>query len=397
MQENIFELTNEELKVIADNLQEKIESGLKKEGMEILGIPTFINPKDEIGEGRVLVLDWGGTNFRAAVIEFVKGQEPVVLESKKKLLSAKETVGFSQNDLLEAMTELISSLQTLDNTITRIGYCFSYPSESLADGDAILLRWTKGIEIPEMIGQLVGKSLMDYLNNHPNINTTFSDVKVINDTVACLFAGLTDAGQDAYIGLIVGTGTNMATLMPLNKIEKLKNKGAGLVPVNLESGNFNPPYLTVIDRLVDAMSNNKGSQRFEKAISGGYLGEIFQTVFSTRKIKYNFDGADLSNIINHPGDHPEEYVHVANWIYGRSAKLVSASLAGLVQVLLLQDPSLKSVCLAATGSVFWSNDYCAQVSGKLKELLPAGIEVKIAVKDKMEEANLIGSAIAAMS
>ena len=397
MKENIFELTNEELKVIADNLQEKIESGLKKEGMEILGIPTFINPKDEIGEGRVLVLDWGGTNFRAAIVEFVNGQEPVVVESKKKLLSAKETVGFSQNDLLEAMADLIGSLEKLDNTITRIGYCFSYPSESLNDGDAILLRWTKGIEIPEMIGQLVGRSLMEYLNNHEKINTTFSDVKVINDTVACLFAGLTDAGQDAYIGLIVGTGTNMATLMPLNKIEKLKNKGAGLVPVNLESGNFNPPYLTTIDRLVDAMSNNKGSQRFEKAISGGYLGEIFQTVFSTHKIKYDFDGADLSNIINNPNDYPEEYVNVANWIYSRSAKLVSASLAGLIQVLLLQDASLKNVCLAATGSVFWSNDYCTQVYGKLKELLPANIEVKIAAKEKMEEANLIGSAIAAMS
>lgn len=397
MKENIFELTNEELKVIADNLQEKIETGLKKEGMEILGIPTFINAKDEIGEGRVLVLDWGGTNFRAAIVEFANGKEPVVIESKKKLLSAKETVGFSQNDLLEAMTGLISSLETLDNSITRIGYCFSYPSESLSNGDATLLRWTKEIEIPEMIGQLVGKSLMDYLNNHQHINTTFSDIKVINDTVACLFAGLTDAGQDAYIGLIVGTGTNMATLMPLNKIEKLKNKGAGLVPVNLESGNFNPPYLTVIDRLVDAMSNNKGSQRFEKAISGGYLGEIFQTVFSTHKIKYDFDGADLSDIINRPSNYSEEYVNVANWIYNRSAKLVSASLAGLIQVLLLQNASLKTVCLAATGSVFWSNDYCEQVCGKLKELLPAGVEIKVAEKEKMEEANLIGSAIAAMS
>lgn len=397
MKENIFELTNEELKNIADNLQEKIELGLRKEGTEILDIPTFVNPKEEVGEGRVLVLDWGGTNFRAAIVEFMKDKEPVVIETKKKLLSAKETTGFSQSDLFEEMAVLISSLEKLDNHITRIGYCFSYPSESLFDGDATLLRWTKGIDIPEMIGKLVGKSLMDYLNSHKGINTTFSDIKVINDTVACLFAGLTDAGQDAYIGLIVGTGTNMATLMQMNKIEKLNNKGVGFVPVNLESGNFNPPYLTIIDRLVDAMSNNKGSQCFEKAISGGYLGEIFQTVFSMRKVKYNFDGADLSNIINHPEGNPEEYVNVANWIYGRSAKLVAASLAGLIQVLILQNESVRNVCLAATGSVFWSNDYCRQVSGKLKELLPESLHVKIAGKEKMEEANLIGSAIAAMS
>ena len=46
MKENIFELTNEELKKIADNLQEKIELGLKKDSTEILCIPTYISPKD---------------------------------------------------------------------------------------------------------------------------------------------------------------------------------------------------------------------------------------------------------------------------------------------------------------------------------------------------------------
>ncbi|MDR0575452.1 MAG: hexokinase [Tannerella sp.] len=397
MKENLFELTNQELKTIADNLQEKIELGLKKDGTEILGIPTYINPKEDMEEGRILALDWGGTNFRAAIVELAKGKGPVIVEAKKKLLSAKETIGFSQNDLLKEMADLISSLENLDNRITRIGYCFSYPAESLYDGDATLLRWTKGIDIPEMIGSLVGKSLLDYLNNHKGINTTFTHIKVVNDTVACLFAGLTDVAHDAYIGLIVGTGTNMAALMHIDKVEKLNNKGRGFVPVNLESGNFNPPYLTIIDRLVDSMSGNQRSQRFEKAISGGYLGEIFKTVFSMRKIKYDFDGADLSNIINDPENNPSEYVNVANWIYSRSAQLVAASLAGLIQVLLLQEESVKSVCLAATGSVFWSNNYCKQVSGKLKELLPEGIHVKIAEKEKMEEANLIGSAIAAIS
>lgn len=34
-------------------------------------------------------------------------------------------------------------------------------------------------------------------------------------------AGLTDKSYDAYIGLIVGTGTNMATFIPSDKITKL--------------------------------------------------------------------------------------------------------------------------------------------------------------------------------
>jgi hexokinase len=399
MKENIFELRLGELKQIADNLQEKIELGLEKDGTEILCIPTYINPKEEIEPGRVLALDWGGTNFRAAIVELAPGKDPVIIETKKKLLSAKEAIGFSQNDLLREMASLIAGLENLDNQITRIGYCFSYPAECQTDGDAKLLRWTKGFEIYEMVGSLIGKSLMEYLNNDPAIQTTFTSVKVINDTVACLFAGLSDVGKDAYIGLIVGTGTNMAGLMQMSKIAKLNYKGRGFAPVNLESGNFNPPFLTVMDGLVDAMSNNKGSQRFEKAISGGYVGEIFKTVFSDKKIKYDFDGESLSNIMNNPQGQPEEYVHVANWLFERSANLVAASLAGLIQVLLSHNENIKTVCIAADGSVFWksSETYYPQVANQLKALLPEDVVVTFADEAKMAEANLIGTAIAATS
>jgi len=402
MRNNIFELSTEELKNIATNLQKKIEEGLEKDGMEISCIPTHIVPKKEINDGKVLVLDWGGTNFRAAIVEFKNGKPSIMdNEIKKKMLSSVETAGFKQDDLFREMAILIGELKNIDESITQIGYCFSYPAKCEVNGDAILLRWTKGIDIPEMIGKPVGEPLMTYLNNHKDIKTTFTNIKVLNDTVACLFAGLSETGYDSYMGLIVGTGTNMAGLMRLDKIEKLKNKEDGSIPVNLESGNFYPPYLTVIDGLVDAMSNNKGQQRFEKAISGGYLGEVFKTVFSHEKIKYDFDGGALAKLINNPNENQEEQVAVACWIYDRSAKLVAASLAGLAQVLVAQDPSVKKICLAADGSVFWGKDknkeyyYKELVSKELKLLLPKGVNITII--DEMADPNLIGSAIAALS
>jgi hexokinase len=404
MKNNIFELTTNELKNIANNLQKKIEEGLEKDGMEISCIPTHITPKKDIEEGKVLVLDWGGTNFRAAIVEFKDGKAKIIetlSKDKKYPLSAKETVGFDHNKLHEKMAGWICELKKLDNSVTKIGYCFSYPAASRLNGDAILLRWTKGIDIPDMIEKAVGEPLMTYLNNYKDIKTKFTDIKVINDTVACLFAGLSETGYDSYMGLIVGTGTNMASLMRLDKIDKLKNKDTGSIPVNLESGNFCPPSLTIIDGLVDAMSNNKGQQRFEKAISGGYLGEIFKTVFSHKKIDYTFDGGALAKMINHPHDNPEKQVAVAQWIYDRSAKLVAASLAGLVQVLVAQDPSIQRICLAADGSVFWGKDknkepyYKELVSKELEHLLPKG--VSIAIIDEMSDPNLIGSAIAALS
>ena len=403
MRNNIFELTTAELKAIANNLQEKIEEGLEKEKMEILGLPTYIYPQKDIKDGKVLALDWGGTNFRASIVEFKDGKV-TILETKKKLLDAVTTTGFMADDLHEAMADAISELKSLDSSVTRIGYCFSYPAEPQLNGDAKLLRWTKGINIPDMIEKLVGEMLVKYLSTNEKINsriTEFKEVKVINDTVACLFAGLSKTGYDSYMGLIVGTGTNMASLMQLDKIKKLNNKNNKLIPVNLESGNFYPPYLTVIDGLVDAMSNNKGHQRFEKAISGGYLGEIFKTVFSNEKIKYDFDGGTLAKMLNNPENNPEEQVAVARWIYDRSAKLVAASLAGLVQVLVAQDPSVKNICLAADGSVFWGKDknkeyyYKELVSKELQLLLPK--EVSVTIIDEMADPNLIGSAIAALS
>ena len=399
--ENIFALTTEELKAIANNLTEKIETGLKEDGQEILCLPTHIVPKEYIADCKVLALDWGGTNFRAAIVEFKDGHATVI-EDVKHRLDHVVTKGFTQEKLLDKMASFIGGLKHLDSTVTKIGYCFSYPAATRLNGDAILLRWSKNVDIPDMIGKPVGEPLMKYLNNHKDINTTFADVKVINDTVACLFAGLPEQTPDhkpfdSYIGLIVGTGTNMAGLMPLNKIEKLNNKSEGAIPVNLESGNFNLPYLTVIDSLVDAMSNNKGNQRFEKAVSGGYLGEVFKTVFMDEKIKYDFDGEDLSNVMNNPADNKPEHVAVANYIYERSAKLVAASLAGLAQVIVSQTPSAKTIYAAVDGTVFWSNHYPELVEAELAKLLPAGVTMTISEKEKMKEPNLIGSAVAAYS
>ncbi|MDR0794654.1 MAG: hexokinase [Tannerella sp.] len=398
--ENVFDLTTEQLREIANKLQAKIEEGLKKEGMEILDIPTFITPQKDIPDGKVLTLDWGGTNFRAAIVEFKDGK-PSVIESKKKPISSKETVGFKQVDLLNEMALLICELETLDESVSQIGYCFSYPAASRLNGDAILLRWTKEIDIPDMIEKPVGEPLMQYLNNFKFKKSTFHNIKVVNDTVACLFAGLSEAGYDSYMGLIVGTGTNMASLMPLDKIEKLNSKDVGVIPVNLESGNFKPPHLTVVDGLVDAMSNNKGSQLFEKAISGGYMGDIYKTFFFDRKIKYDFDGGDLAELINNPTGKPGDQVNTGQMIYVRSAKLVAASLTGLAQVLVAQNPSIKKICLAADGSVFWGRDnnnktyYKDIVEKVLETLLPEG--VTISVIDEMQDPNLVGSAIAALS
>lgn len=410
MKNNLFELSDTQLKDIAKSLASKIQNGLAEDGTEILCIPTYLNPKNELTDGKVLVLDLGGTNCRVAIVEFKDNQAFIHPKNgwKKDLTNAMKSQGATEEGLYKEIADLISNLN-LDG-VNSIGYCFSYPAESMLNGDATLLRWTKGVNIQEMIGNPIGKSLMDYLNANVK-NASFKSIKVINDTIASLFAGLTDQEAQAHIGLIVGTGTNMATFFPADEIPKLtpEYKEKGLVPVNLESGNFRPPHLTVVDNKIDKYSDSPDRQRFEKAISGMYLGRILEHTFYTDELEDNFDAEKLTRIMSYPDMYKKRYVQMSHWIYERSAKLVAASLAGLVQELVrTADKPITKIRLIAEGSLFWSDDrksngprfksYKDQVMDELNSLLKdMGIDSVQVIVEKMDNANLIGSAVAALS
>ena len=402
MEKNIFKLDNEQLKGIAHAFREKVEEGLNKNNAEIQCIPTFILPKATDVKGKALVLDLGGTNYRVAIVDF-STEKPIIYPNNgwKKDKSIMKSPGYTREELFKELADLIVEIKREEEM--PIGYCFSYPTESIPGGDARLLRWTKGVDIREMVGQFVGKPLLDYLNEKNKIR--FTGVKVLNDTIASLFAGLTDKSYDAYIGLIVGTGTNMATFIPSDKITKLDPEChvQGLIPVNLESGNFYPPFLTAVDDTVDATSDSLGKQRFEKAVSGMYLGDILKAAFPLEEFEEKFDARKLTAIMNYPDIHKDIYVQVAHWIYNRSAQLVAASLAGLIALLKSYNRDIHRVCLIAEGSLFWSEsrkdkNYNILVMEKLQELLREleleDVEVHI---NSMDNANLIGTGIAALS
>ena len=402
MEKNIFKLDNEQLKGIAHAFREKVEEGLNKNNAEIQCIPTFILPKATDVKGKALVLDLGGTNYRVAIVDF-STEKPIIYPNNgwKKDMSIMKSPGYTREELFKELADLIVEIKREEEM--PIGYCFSYPTESIPGGDARLLRWTKGVDIREMVGQFVGKPLLDYLNEKNKIR--FTGVKVLNDTIASLFAGLTDKSYDAYIGLIVGTGTNMATFIPSDKITKLDPEChvQGLIPVNLESGNFYPPFLTAVDDTVDATSDSLGKQRFEKAVSGMYLGDILKAAFPLEEFEERFDARKLTAIMNYPDIHKDIYVQVAHWIYNRSAQLVAASLAGLIALLKSYNRDIHRVCLIAEGSLFWNEsrkdkNYNILVMEKLQELLREleleDVEVHI---NSMDNANLIGTGIAALS
>jgi hexokinase len=398
---NQFALSNQQLIDIAKDLRSKIQVGLQADGTEIKCLPTFIHPKKDGISGEATVFDLGGTNFRAAVVSV--GKETKITGMAEKNITEMKIEGFTESDLYNSEAEVINQLELPANS--PIGYCFSYPAKPMLNGDAELIIWTKGVNIPNMAGKPIGAPMVKYLNE--TLNAGFNGkIAVVNDTITSLFAGLTNPGYDAYVGLIVGTGTNMATFFPSSYIPKIDGMEgwSGETPVNLESGNFDPPHLTAYDVDVDINSDNKGFQRFEKAISGMYLGRIFRAVYPNDGLDVNLDAAGLSKMMNNPDQFKAEYVETAFQIYERSAKLVAASIAGLVMNLNAAYPSMKKIQVLAEGSLFWSKvktnnaKYADIVNATLKEVLSeSGLGDKEVHLSRIENANLIGAAMSVLS
>jgi len=175
----------------------------------------------------------------------------------------------------------------------------------------------------------------------------------------------------------------------------------GPIPVNLECGNFTPPHLTRWDEAVDRSSENPGEQRFEKAVSGAYLGRIFKAARPQTDFNPESGAEGVVQMLEsvRPGG---EDLRVARAIYRRSADLVAASVAGLIQAM-ATFRSVSSVTLVAEGGLFWGglqgrHRYRDAVLSRLDALLAAlglhGIHVRIL---RIEDANLIGSAVAALA
>ncbi len=145
---------------------------MNTENAEIQCIPTFITPKASGINGKSLVLDLGGTNYRVALVDFSK-MPPTIHPNNgwKKDMSIMKSLGYTQEELFKELADMITGIKR-EKKRCQLDIVFSYPTESVPGGDAKLLRWTKGVDIKEMIGEVVGKPLLDYLNEKNKIKFT---------------------------------------------------------------------------------------------------------------------------------------------------------------------------------------------------------------------------------
>ena len=202
----------------------EMDAGLTGDGSSLAMIPAYVDTVDSVPVGKkVAVIDAGGTNLRACLVQFSEQGEVEMSGFSKQPMPGRD-VEVSANDFYQVLGD---ALEPFKDEFDSIGFCFSYPSTITPDLDGRLLHWTKEIKIPELVGRRIGNGLLKHLKERG-----FSDkmVVVLNDTVACLLAGLSEGqtfNASSYIGFILGTGTNTAYVENNENIRTTKNRHSG--------------------------------------------------------------------------------------------------------------------------------------------------------------------------
>jgi hexokinase len=258
--------------------EREMVAGLEGRTGSLPMIPAYISIDRPVPVNQpVIVIDAGGTNLRVATVRFDATGVPAVEDLARHRMPG--THGLVTADAFhEAVAEF---LEPVIRKADAIGFCFSYPAEITADCDARLLRWTKQVQVPSMVGTMVGSTLLTHLAARGHRRR----VTVLNDTVATLLAGKS-AGiarhYSAYVGFILGTGTNTAFVEHQAHIVKVKGLSpAGTMAINVESGNFGLAPRSRFDETMDAATSDPGAYTFEKMISGAYLGGVGLAILQT--------------------------------------------------------------------------------------------------------------------
>ena len=262
-----------EMEFLVELFLSEMTKGLKGEQSSLRMIPTYIEADNEfLKDTPVIAIDAGGTNFRSALISFKSGGTLEVEGLENKLMPGLDRE-VSKTEFFRTMAGYIEPLAGRSD---RIGFCFSYPTEIFPDKDGRLIQFCKEVQAHEVVGQVIGKSLLDALGMKEK------KIVLLNDTVATLLAGKSKSfgkTYDSYMGFILGTGTNTCYIEAnRNILKKPELDQAGNQIVNVESGNFGKAPRTGLDILFDNTTNNPGNYTFEKMFSGGYFGGLCLTI-----------------------------------------------------------------------------------------------------------------------
>lgn len=303
------------LKDLVRHMISEMELGLSGDPSSTLKmLPGFVGKPQGNEEGVFYALDLGGTNFRVIQLELKGGK--IGTSNMKKFTIGKEAMEGTAEQLFgfiaECVQNFIGSQEQKGQATVLLGFTFSFPVQQTGIAAGTLISWTKGFTTQGVVGNDVVQ-LLNSAFQEKGINA--KAIALANDTVGTMVARSYEDPK-CEMGVILGTGTNACYLEHVANIKK--DIGAYSSPsmvINMEWGAFGDGKsflpLTKMDNIVDEQSKNPSKQRFEKIISGMYLGEIVRLTLSelaasgvisffTQTAPYSFLTSYISLALNDP-------------------------------------------------------------------------------------------------
>ncbi|XP_060893251.1 hexokinase-2 [Labrus mixtus] len=279
-------LSHEQLLEVKKRLSAEMVRGLLRQMRDqtsLKMLPTYVrSTPDGTEHGDFLALDLGGSSFRVLLVHLKSGKKHTVDMQQKIYSIPQETMQSTGEELFDHIVSCIADFleyMGMKGASLPLGFTFSFPCHQSKLDQGILLKWTKGFKASGCEGQDVIVLLKDAVRRRQEFDLNF--VAVVNDTVGTMMTCSYEDPQ-CEVGLIVGTGTNACYMEEMRNVEVVEGDD-GRMCVNMEWGAFGEKgelddFCTEFDRIVDESSNNPGKQRYEKMISGMYLGEIVRNV-----------------------------------------------------------------------------------------------------------------------
>jgi hexokinase len=420
---NKMDYLDVDIDIAIDAFKSEMQKGLAGKKSSLDMIPTYIETGVEVPTNkRVIVIDAGGTNFRVAVVHFNEQKKPIIENlSLYKMPGVQHEIG--KDEFFKTMAGF---LKDVAGASPSIGFCFSYPAKIFPNRDGRLIRLSKEIKAKEVIGEFIGEGL-----NRAIVSMGLGGDKhivLLNDTVVTLLAGIGYQNRSfgSYIGFILGTGTNTCYIEKNSNIKKTQGLDSSKCQIiNTESGNFGKIKQGKTDITLDKSTINPGVQKFEKMISGAYLGPLFlQTIhkacddglFSTGAANAlwqisELDTKDMNAFLLYPyGNNPLANAakqgnaddsltlyYIADRLTERAAKLTAINLSALaIKSGQGTDPS-RPICIVAEGTTFYQ---MKGLKNRVEFYLKQYLENKLGIHYEIisvDNATLIGSAIAGLT
>ncbi len=277
--ETFFEKTGFSLDIsngprLAAAVRGEMERGLTGKKSSLKMLPAFVGLSDPELERDIIIIDAGGSNLRVGTMRFTRDMKPLIRGLVKTAMPG--TARYV--DAGRFYADIAAQCRRIKSVSRSIGFCFSYPARITPQCDAQVLLAPKELKAG-IVGTMAGSSLLQKLSPK---NPDHYCITVVNDTVAALLGGKAVSlhrNCSGWIGLVLGTGTNIAYVEKVENITKLSARdcaafGRDAMVINTEMGALDIFPRTAIDIALDNTSNAPGVHKAEKMISGKYLGPI---------------------------------------------------------------------------------------------------------------------------